>query len=77
MRIAGVDVGKVTEVEHLVDANGKGQKAAVVTMELNDDALPIRQDATMQLRPRLFLEGNLFVDLHPGSPTRPSSTAAR
>ena len=25
----------------------------------------------MQLRPRLFLEGNLFVDLHPGSPGAP------
>ncbi len=25
----------------------------------------------MQLRPRLFLEGNLFVDLHPGSPSAP------
>jgi phospholipid/cholesterol/gamma-HCH transport system substrate-binding protein len=68
VRIAGVDVGKVTDVEHLTDGNGNGLDGAVVTMSLKDDALPIREDATMQLRPRLFLEGNLFVDLQPGSP---------
>ena len=39
-----------------------------MTMELNDDALPLHEDATFKLRPRLFLEGNYFVDLSPGSP---------
>ena len=68
VRISGVDVGEVTEVEHLKDENGEGEDAAVVTMEVEDSALPIREDATMQLRPRLFLEGNLFVELSPGSP---------
>src|SRR4030095_455072 len=43
----------------------------MVTMDIKDSALPIRQDATLQLRPRLFLEGNLFVALHPGSPSAP------
>jgi phospholipid/cholesterol/gamma-HCH transport system substrate-binding protein len=71
VRISGVDVGEVTDVQHLVDGNGNGQDAAVVTMKIEDSARPIRQDATMQLRPRLFLEGNLFVDLHPGSPGAP------
>jgi phospholipid/cholesterol/gamma-HCH transport system substrate-binding protein len=71
VRISGVDVGEVTDVQHLVDGNGNGQDAAVVTMKIEDSARPIRQDATMQLRPRLFLEGNLFVDLHPGSPAAP------
>ncbi len=71
VRIAGVDVGEVTKVEHLIDGNGNGEDAAVVTMELDDSALPIREDATMSLRPRLFLEGNLFVDLQPGSPSTP------
>ena len=71
VRISGVDVGQVSDVQHLTDANGRGQDAAVVTMHLKDSALPIRQDATLQLRPRLFLEGNLFVDLHPGSPSAP------
>jgi phospholipid/cholesterol/gamma-HCH transport system substrate-binding protein len=68
VRISGVDVGEVSDVQHVTDANGQGEDAAVVTMDIKDDALPIRQDATLQLRPRLFLEGNLFVDLHPGSP---------
>jgi ABC-type transporter Mla subunit MlaD len=71
VRISGVDVGEVSDVQHEVNANGQGQDAAVVTMDIKDSALPIRQDATMQLRPRLFLEGNLFVDLHPGSPGAP------
>ncbi len=32
----------------------------------------------MTIRPRLFLEGNFFLDLQPGSPSAPSSpTAAR
>jgi phospholipid/cholesterol/gamma-HCH transport system substrate-binding protein len=85
VRIAGVNVGKVTEVEHLTSAESEelqaatgpggvsqdqapGQDAAVVTMELDDSARPIHSDATFKLRPRLFLEGNYFVDLHPGSP---------
>jgi phospholipid/cholesterol/gamma-HCH transport system substrate-binding protein len=71
VRISGVQVGEVTDVQHLTDANGDGEDAAVVTMRLKDRALPIHQDATLQLRPRLFLEGNLFVDLHPGSPSAP------
>src|SRR5215204_2901651 len=71
VRISGVDVGEVSDVHHVTDANGNGEDAAVVTMDLKDTALPIKQDATLQLRPRLFLEGNLFVDLHPGSPGAP------
>ena len=38
-------------------------------MELKDDALPIRSDARLQIRPRILLEGNFFVDLEPGSPS--------
>src|SRR5918996_1259151 len=71
VRISGVDVGKVTGIEHVTDDNGNGQDAAIVTMDIKESALPIHQDATMQLRPRLFLEGNLFVDLQPGSPSAP------
>jgi phospholipid/cholesterol/gamma-HCH transport system substrate-binding protein len=71
VRISGVNVGTVTDIQHLTDANGHGEDAAVVTMTLQDKALPIHQDATLELRPRLFLEGNLFVDLHPGSPSAP------
>jgi virulence factor Mce-like protein len=67
VRIAGVNVGKVTKVE------GKpGSNAAVVTMEVNDKGLPIHKDATMKIRPRIFLEGNFFVDVSPGSPSAPT-----
>jgi phospholipid/cholesterol/gamma-HCH transport system substrate-binding protein len=68
VRVAGVDVGEVTKVEHLTDESGDGVDAAVVTMKIDDEGRPVREDATMALRPRLFLEGNLFVDLSPGSP---------
>jgi len=89
VRIAGVNVGEVTEVESLgaaetedvqaqadedagpalaESASAGGQEGARVTMELTEDALPLHSDAQFKLRPRLFLEGNLFVDLEPGSP---------
>ncbi|MFL5782868.1 MAG: MlaD family protein [Thermoleophilaceae bacterium] len=63
VRIAGIDVGRVSEVER-----GPG-RAATVTMELDDKALPIHADATLKVRPRIFLEGNFFVDLRPGTPS--------
>ena len=66
VREAGVNVGVVTDVEPLAKSN-----AAVVTMAIKDQGRPIHNDARMQLRPRLFLEGNLFVDVHPGSPSAP------
>lgn len=47
------------------------QGGAVVTMEFEDAALPLKEDATFKLRPRLFLEGNLFVEVRPGSPGAP------
>ncbi len=65
VRIAGVDVGKVSKVEPV----GGDSPAVVVTMKLDDDALPIHEDATVKVRPRIFFEGNLFFDIHPGSPT--------
>ena len=63
VRIAGVEVGKVTKVEP------KDGGAADVTMELKDDALPIHDDARAQIRSRIFLEGNFFIDIQPGSPS--------
>lgn len=65
VRIAGVDVGKVTGVEAL-DGGG-----ATVSMEIEDKGLPIHTDAELKVRPRIFLEGNFFVDLRPGSPSAP------
>ncbi|HEY1359961.1 MAG TPA: MlaD family protein [Thermoleophilaceae bacterium] len=68
VRIAGVDVGKVKKVEALSEGDG----AAKVTMEIKKKGLPIHQDATVKVRTRIFLEGNFFVDLSPGSPSAPT-----
>ena len=65
VRIAGVDVGKVSKVEPLGD-NSPGVK---VTMKLKDEALPIHEDAEIKARERIFLESNLFMDIKPGSPS--------
>lgn len=65
VRIAGVDVGKVSAVEP-VAGDSPGVK---VTMKLRDDALPLHDDAVIKVRPRIFLEGNLFIDIRPGSPS--------
>ena len=40
-------------------------------MELKDTALPLHKNATAKIRPRIFLEGNFFVDLKPGTPGSP------
>ena len=36
-----------------------------------DNGLPIKEDARLKIRPRIFLEGNWFVDVTPGSPSAP------
>jgi phospholipid/cholesterol/gamma-HCH transport system substrate-binding protein len=63
VRIAGVEVGQVTKVEHLDDSD-----LAVVTMEIEENGRPIHTDATLKIRPRLFLEGNFFIDMTAGTP---------
>jgi phospholipid/cholesterol/gamma-HCH transport system substrate-binding protein len=62
VRIAGVDVGKVTGVS-------REGKAGVIGMEITSEGLPIHSDATVKIRPRTFLEGNWFAELQPGSPS--------
>jgi phospholipid/cholesterol/gamma-HCH transport system substrate-binding protein len=69
VRIAGVNIGKVTNVEAYKGGDGN---AALVTMEIQKDGLPIHKDATMKVRPRIFLEGNEFVDVQPGTPSAPT-----
>jgi virulence factor Mce-like protein len=68
VRIAGVDVGKVTKVEPLTGGEG----AARVFMEMKEKGLPIHRDATLKIRARIFLEGNFFIDMKPGSPSAPT-----
>jgi phospholipid/cholesterol/gamma-HCH transport system substrate-binding protein len=67
VRIAGVNVGKVKDV-----SRQSGTNAAVVTMEIDKQGLPIHKDATVKIRPRIFLEGNFFVDMEPGTPGTPT-----
>ena len=68
VRIAGVNVGTVTAVRRV----GGNSTAAVATMTIQSSGLPIHADATADIRPRLFLEGNFYVDLHPGTPSAPA-----
>lgn len=63
VRIAGVNVGQVKTV-----SRDEGSSQVKVVVELNDAGLPVRADATARVRPRIFLEGNAFIDLHPGTP---------
>jgi ABC-type transporter Mla subunit MlaD len=65
VRIAGVDVGKVSSIK-------REGSTGLVTMEIESRGLPIHSDATLKIRPRIFLEGNWFVELQPGSPAAPS-----
>jgi ABC-type transporter Mla subunit MlaD len=67
VRIAGVNVGKVTKVERAEDSD-----LVKVTMTLDDTGQPIHKDATAMIRSRIFLEGNFFVDLRPGTPGAPN-----
>ncbi len=67
VRIAGVNVGKVVDVRR-----EPGTNAAIVEMEIDDNGLPIHKDAQLKIRPRIFLEGNFFVDLKPGTPAAPA-----
>ena len=63
VRIAGVNVGEVVGVEREEDSD-----LVKVTMQMKESGLPLHKDATLKIRSRIFLEGNFFVDLTPGTP---------
>ena len=67
VRIAGVNVGKVTATRPIE----KGGEAAIVTMRINKDGRPIHEDAQAKIKPRIFLEGNFYIDVTPGTPQAP------
>ena len=84
VRIAGVNVGKVVSVgpvkgcklggslqKQASTSGSQGCTAAAVTMTIQGQGLPIHKDATFAIRPRIFLEGNFFVDVSPGTPEAP------
>ena len=62
------DRGRQRRRGHGVEADGE---AAKVTFTVDDEGQPIHTDAEVEIRPRLFLEGNFFLDLSPGSPSAP------
>jgi phospholipid/cholesterol/gamma-HCH transport system substrate-binding protein len=64
VRIAGVDVGEVISVERDGDATTVGFTVA-------ESGRPVHEDAFAEIRPRIFLEGNFFIELDPGSPSSP------
>jgi ABC-type transporter Mla subunit MlaD len=68
VRVAGVDVGTVSGLEPAKDRPGY----SLLTVDLTKEAPVFRRDATVKIRPRLFLEGNFFLDISPGSPGTPA-----
>jgi phospholipid/cholesterol/gamma-HCH transport system substrate-binding protein len=80
VRIAGVNVGKVTGISPApgckLSQPGRPQcTAANVTIEIDNRGLPLHTDATFAIRPRTFLEGNFFVDVSPGTPSAPTASS--
>src|SRR5947209_7534435 len=76
VRIAGINVGTVTDVQPVASCKVNGTikkqcQLSDVTMELEDNGLPLHTNATFAIRPRIFLEGNFFVDIKPGTPSAP------
>jgi ABC-type transporter Mla subunit MlaD len=64
VRIAGVNVGKVESVRSVGNLSE-------VTFTVDEVGQPIHEDAQVQIRPRIFLEGNFFLDVKAGSPSAP------
>lgn len=64
VRIAGVEVGKVVSSERDGDAT-------TITFTVDETGRPIHANAFASIRPRIFLEGNFFIELDPGSPSAP------
>jgi phospholipid/cholesterol/gamma-HCH transport system substrate-binding protein len=83
VRIAGINVGKVESVgpvpgcklggtpQKTVAGTSSQCSAADVTMTIDNNGLPLHKDATFAIRPRIFLEGNFFIDVSPGTPEAP------
>ncbi|MGN6586452.1 MAG: MlaD family protein [Solirubrobacterales bacterium] len=64
VRVAGVNVGKV------ISTSRDGDNTTV-TFTVDESGRPIHEDAFAAIRPRIFLEGNFFIELDPGSPSAP------
>jgi phospholipid/cholesterol/gamma-HCH transport system substrate-binding protein len=72
VRIAGVNVGKVESVESVCSSGLTGNcnsDYSDVTFTVDSNGQPVHSDAQVAIRPRIFLEGNFFLDVSPGSPS--------
>lgn len=65
VRRAGVEIGKVTGVE------AGPENTSIVTMEL-DDHSHLHSNASLAIKPRLFFEGNFYIDVSAGTPAAPA-----
>lgn len=61
VRTAGIQIGEVTAIEKGPD------NTSVVTMRL-DRMDGLHSDASLAIEPRLFFEGNFYVNVKPGTP---------
>lgn len=68
VRVAGVDVGKV------ISTSRDGDNTTV-TFTVDGSGQPVHDDAFAAIRPRIFLEGNFFIELDPGSPSAPEMSS--
>jgi phospholipid/cholesterol/gamma-HCH transport system substrate-binding protein len=68
VRIAGVNVGAVIGTER--DGNDTN-----VIFTVEGAGRPIHTDAFAEIKPRIFLEGNFFLELDPGSPSAPEMSS--
>jgi phospholipid/cholesterol/gamma-HCH transport system substrate-binding protein len=72
VRIAGVNVGKVESVTSVCQSgltSNCNSDYSEVTFTVDSNGQPVHSDAQVEIRPRIFLEGNFFLDVHPGSPS--------
>lgn len=79
VRIAGVNVGKVQSIKPIstcrrIDGRIPSRCAAAeVTLTIDKQGRPLHTDATFRIRPRIFLEGDFFIDVSPGTPSAPDA----
>jgi virulence factor Mce-like protein len=67
VRVAGVDVGRVSSIERV--AGGRGVR---VSMRIEDGQdIDLRADARAALYERTLLGRNMYIELSPGSPSAP------
>lgn len=67
VRVHGVTVGKVEEVEP-----GPGGRGALITMRIDDEEdVRLKEDARAHIWWRTLLGRNMYIDLVPGSPSAP------